>query len=205
MYFITNKRRKEMFKKGDKVIVNGAYGKTFRSAEGIILGDKRGLSYLVQFKDHAPNNHNCDGLGEDGYCWWVIGDLIKLKQENGTGFKVGDTVKVVDEGFGYSTYWSFFGEQEIGEILMDNIYKYSGDIEEGIIGTVLYIGEHCHGMDMVAVVQVDNYKDSKDIYLIGVEGLKIIKSKKQKKIEKIEGKILKLTDELITLKGGGNE
>lgn len=95
---------------------------------------------------------------------------------------------VVNTGEIYSTYWSFFSENGIMDLLEDNIYVYgnSNILNEGMVVDVLFIGKS-HYNKKIAVVRVneDMHFGLNKIALIGVCGLELIANIKKEKVVKL--------------------
>lgn len=117
---------------------------------------------------------DCDGVRiseDDGELFWNNHFIEgKVNEEEAQKYKVGDIVKVVNSGKSYTTYESWFEENNQLKIAARYVYGYL--IDEGEVVRILAIGKH--GWDknktICAVESIDTA--SKGVYLIEIEGLK---------------------------------
>ena len=71
--------------------------------------------------------------------------MERMKEEDQSvdeEIKVGDTVKVTDNGESYSTYYTWFVENKLTDIGLR--YAYNSEVKNGTIGSVLAIHPHIH-------------------------------------------------------------
>lgn len=85
-------------------------------------------------------------------------------------YKVGDIVKVVNDGKSYTTYDSWF--EENNQLKIAARYVYGNSIENGEMVRILAIGKHRwdENKTICAVESIDTA--FKRVYLIGIDGLK---------------------------------
>lgn len=93
----------------------------------------------------------------------------KLAIERMFGIHVGDVVRVVNEGKGYSTYINFFDHHNLSSEITAR-YAYKEYLTDGHRAKVIAIYPHESNGDRIAVLSATNNK----IYLVGVEGLERI-------------------------------
>lgn len=70
---------------GDRVAYTGQEFQARLGKVGKIVAEKKGPGKLVGVEfEVAVGGHSCDGVGKDGYCWWVLPSDV---QKVGKGFK----------------------------------------------------------------------------------------------------------------------
>jgi len=81
--------------------------------------------------------------------------------------RVGDIVRVVEEGQSYTTYLGFFARHEINADGYNN--KNGSVFENNSVGKVEFIGMHEHENSVLAVVTSNNKR-----YLIRMSGIEFV-------------------------------
>lgn len=184
------------FKVGDRV---KGVKDIFTDYVGTIIYDDgtNWKNLLVEFDQPSHAFHDGDGKGKDGHCFWVgdceitlINDKLdklqrklekhenkvkeikeKIKELN--KIEVGDTVKVINHDYTYSTFYKWV-EREISDIDVRYCFDMYHDPENGFICEVLHIAKHSEHLlrfvndDTLAYVK---HLDTGRCYLISVDGL----------------------------------
>lgn len=89
------------------------------------------------------------------------------QNRNNEKIKVGDDVAIVNAGELYSTYYSFFEENDLSLNIAAR-YAFRGEASTMFKHRVIYIGKHNKDVEDVYVIE---NKLNKTIYLIGRKGI----------------------------------
>lgn len=98
-----------------------------------------------------------------------VEDIVETKDE----IKVGDKVKVIDDGMIYPNYNDFFIENNNIDIYLTTNYQYDRhNIDTKLIYKVRYIGKHSVDNSKICLIQ-EIRAESKNgkVYLINMDGL----------------------------------
>lgn len=100
-------------------------------------------------------------------------ERVKAKQDAAKEIKVGDKVKVIDNGESYSAYADWVVANVASREAAVR-FCYGGYIGNGAIGTVLRIAPHGKLDRTLAYIQIDDNIGEKKCYLMDIAGLKKI-------------------------------
>ena len=100
-------------------------------------------------------------------------EIRKQKEEEEKKIKVGDWVKVVNFGAGYTTHTDFFVRNNIPIQYCVN-YCYGSNLDNGDVGKVLFIAED-KAVIQSTVADCCDFAFDDAIYLVGLSGLKKVK------------------------------
>ena len=145
------------FKAGEFVVINNDIMINFLRVE---IGLDMGLclsQFLIFDRGRVTGIHG----GINGRCAPIVdwNLFIETVRSDLMEIQVGDTVRVKNTGGNYSSYWGFFKEHGLGDVLLDNIYIYnSSPFNDGDECEVVAIGEHRNKKDSILVLALPNFK-----------------------------------------------
>ena len=114
---------------------------------------------------------NYDMFIDDIHCNAIT--LISEHDVEIIDIKVGDKVKVIDDGMLYTTYGEFFIDNNLENYLMINYQYKNSNIDMDDKYIVEYIGTHKHNGKIICVIREVNWDEKYGrVYLIEINGLK---------------------------------
>lgn len=101
------------------------------------------------------------------------GELSLIWEREEKEMKVGDEVKVIDNGYCFDEYYDWV-EEHINNRLLKLKFDYGNILPNGTICEVLHIDKHNHGCNSDDTVAYIQDIENKRCYLISIEGLEKI-------------------------------
>lgn len=135
------------------------------SADKTTLTDGTHTTTIKRYHDDKPNEQNAVAIVIDKY-YQELKDIEKAEKLP----KVGDTVKIIDDGRTYSTYDTWFTKYNI-DIKYALKWKHGESPNNGEIYKIVAIYPHDKYMNTTLAL----VEDERNCYIINIEGIEVVK------------------------------